>query len=416
MRYVTFLYLYVMQGVPAGFALTAMANYFTGKGLSSQSVGSFVAIVGIPWVLQFFWGPIIDRYQYSVIGHRKQWIVLTQLMALIASLGLLYINNPIGELTTVSAAFFIHSIFASVQDASVDALAISIVPENERGRVNAFMRGGFLAGIALGSAGLSLVLYHYGFHAAVLSQSALLFILTTFTFFTKLDPADRYLPNFRQRTSDKTNVKENPKLGWLFRQLFSGLMKKDNFNTFIVIATVYTCNGVFIRSFSFYLIHNLKWQYNDVSVLQGGWCTIATIAITVIGGIIADKLVPTILQLRVMIGIGLFLIILGLSHNLWLFKPYSGTGLILWNLADPMFSVAAMPILMSLCIQKVEGSQFTAYMALVNLCDVVGAYLSGWMMAITPAPTIGLICGVAVLFLGVWGYVRRKRELSIKPF
>ena len=31
LRYVTFFYLYVMQGVPAGFSSTALANYLTGK-------------------------------------------------------------------------------------------------------------------------------------------------------------------------------------------------------------------------------------------------------------------------------------------------------------------------------------------------------------------------------------------------
>jgi len=48
LRYFSFFYLYVMQGIPSGFALTAVSNYLTAKGLSSYSVGSFVAIVGLP--------------------------------------------------------------------------------------------------------------------------------------------------------------------------------------------------------------------------------------------------------------------------------------------------------------------------------------------------------------------------------
>ena len=45
LRFATFFYLYVMQGVPAGFATTALANYLAGQNLSSARVGEFGAIV-----------------------------------------------------------------------------------------------------------------------------------------------------------------------------------------------------------------------------------------------------------------------------------------------------------------------------------------------------------------------------------
>ena len=45
LRYATFFYLYIMQGIPAGFALTAIANYLIGKNISSEKVGTFIAFV-----------------------------------------------------------------------------------------------------------------------------------------------------------------------------------------------------------------------------------------------------------------------------------------------------------------------------------------------------------------------------------
>ena len=411
LRYFTFLYLYVMQGIPSGFALTAVANYLTGKGLSSQSVGTFVAIVGIPWIIQFIWGPIIDRYQFSVIGHRKQWIVLTQFMAFLASLSLLFITDPVKQLGFVSIAFFIHSNFASVQDASVDAMAISIVPDAERGRVNAFMRGGWLMGVALGAAGLSTILYTSGFFYAALTQSCLLFVFTLITYLIKLDKADSYIPAFNLRNKAKA-VKEkldNPQLKWLFKQLYIGITTPKSLRTFGVIALVYTCNSIFIRSYSYHLIHTLHWQYNAVSVLQGGWGTLATLLVTLGGGVLADRMGAPKLQTKVMLAICLFLIIFNCMGGLWLHKSLSASGLILWNFADPLFSVAAMPILMALCREKVEGSQFTAYMALVNFCDVMGAYLSGWAMTYVSAPVIGATCGGLILVVIIVRYFNRSK-------
>jgi PAT family beta-lactamase induction signal transducer AmpG len=194
LRYATFFYLYVMQGIPAGFALTAIANYLLGKQVASERVGGFIALVGLPWTFQFIWGPLIDRFQYSAMGHRKYWIVASQLAAVAASSALLIVRDPFLELPALSALFFIHSIFASIQVASVDAMAISIAPLNERGKLNGCMRGGFLLGIAFGAAALSYIMHTYGFRSAALLQTIILFLFTIVFFFTRLERGDVLVP------------------------------------------------------------------------------------------------------------------------------------------------------------------------------------------------------------------------------
>ena len=75
------------------------------------------------------------------------------------------------------------------------------------------------------------------------------------------------------------------------------------------------------------------------------------------------------------------------------------TGLVLISLADPLISLAAMPLLMAYCRPKIEGSQFTTYMALVNLCTVAASYLNGWLLQLTTAPIIGFGCGLVLVGL-----------------
>jgi PAT family beta-lactamase induction signal transducer AmpG len=210
LRYVAFFYLYVMQGLPAGFALTAVANYLIAEGASAAAVGSFVAVVGLPWAVQFVWGPVIDRFQHSALGRRKPWVVLSQTVAFLASLGILTISDPVGQLGALSLAFFVHSIFASIQDASVDAMAIGITPENERGRVNAFMRGGMLTGVGLGAALFAYLIRAYGFFPAALAQSLLLLLFTAFTFFLRERPGDALLPARRMHRETPVQPDEAP--------------------------------------------------------------------------------------------------------------------------------------------------------------------------------------------------------------
>ncbi|MEJ7740289.1 MAG: MFS transporter [Chitinophagaceae bacterium] len=413
LRYLTFFYLYIMQGIPAGFALTAIANYLSGKHVEPQRIGTFVAIVGLPWTIQFIWGPLIDRFQYSAIGHRKHWVVISQAVAVLASLGLLLVKDPLHQLSLLSGVFFLHSIFASVQDASVDAMAISIVPADQRGRLNGFMRGGFLLGMAFGSAGLSFVLHEYGFRSAALLQTCILLGCTMVTFFIKLDRGDPLLPSFRHQPKKTMAEASNPDLRELFKKIYAGITNKKSLRYFVIIALVYFCFSVFIRSYTYHLIHVLKWSDKSVSIMQGTWGSAITFVAIILGGIASDKMGARSLQVKIMWVAGLFLILLNLSFYLWRYHLFSSTGLILWSLADPLFSVAAFPILMALCAEQVEGSQFTTYMALINFCDVIGSYVTGYSLGVVSAPVLGFGCGVFVLLLLL--LLKRTSNYSLVP-
>ncbi|UOQ78424.1 MFS transporter [Hymenobacter sp. 5516J-16] len=406
LRYFTFFYLYVMQGIPAGFGLTAIVNYLTGRGLDATTVASFSAAIGLPWTLQFVWGPLIDKYQESVIGQRKQWVVLTQLVAALASLVLLLVRDPVAQLKLTMLAFVVHSVFASIQDASVDAIAIAVVPEAERGRANAFMRGGFLLGSALGAAGLSWMLHRYGFFSAALAQSVVLLALTVLTFFIRLERTDQLLPRFGSLPATARRNADNPPVGWLFRELYRAITEPRTLRLFGVIAVTYLCFGAFGWAYSYHLIHELHWADSDVSILQGSWGSAATLCLIVAGGILADRIGAARLQRRVMLVLGLFLLVFCSLSFLWHYEPVATLGLLVWNMADPSLSVAALPLLMALCRPRIEGSQFTTYMALVNLCGVSGSLLTGWALRIMSAPVLGLVCAVVVL--GLWLLQRRE--------
>lgn len=411
MRFSTFFYLYFMQGIPSGFALTGIANYLNGKQVSSAEIGTYVSIVGLPWVIQFMWGPIIDRYQYSVIGHRKQWVVLTQFAAFLASLFLLLISDPVTQLTLLGVVFFTHSLFASVQDASVDAMAIAVVPEEERGRVNAFMRGGLLTGISFGAAGLAFVMHEFNFKTAVWVQSGLLLLFTVITFFIKLHPDDPLLPSRKVRQANKI-LPENPELKTVFQDLWKSITSPANLFTFTIIIITYLCFSIFIRSLSFYLIQVLRWPDQEVSVLQGGWGSLVTLTVILTSGFFADKIGFRKLQLQVMGVLAVFLILFNLLWFWWDIRAFTISGLLFWNIADPLFSIAAFPILMTLCKEYTAGSQFTAYMAFINLSEVIGAYLSGWALLYVPAPVLGFSCGIVLLICGFKLYQNYKSTIS----
>lgn len=411
LRYTTFFYLYVMQGLPPGFSLTAMANYLAAEGKSPADIGAFVAVVGLPWTIQFVWGPLIDRFQGSAMGRRRPWVLGAQLLAFGASLGLLFVTDPTADLRLLSLAFLGHSLAASVQDAAVDAMAISTIPETERGRVNAFMRAGMLTGSGLGAILFATLLRQYDFHTAALTLSALLLAFTVVTFFIRERRTDVLWPGQRRAVSGETSPAGYPdrSFRWLFTELFRGLFAPVSLRLFGAIVLVYLSCSLFVRVYPVHLIQVLGWSDTEVSVLTGTFGTLLPLGVILAGGVAADRFGARRLLSLIMLGIAAYLLVFNGLSNFWENKNFGRGGLALWYLMDPLFSVAAMPVLMSICRRGVEGSQFTTYMALVNFSDVVGSYAAGQLQTVVPAPVVGLLAGGLVMVaLGVVRHALRS--------
>lgn len=404
LRYFAFFYLYVMQGLPSGFALTAFTNYMTAHQITPAVVGSFAAIVGLPWAFQFVWGPIIDRYQQSNMGRRKPWVLLGQTAAFVASLGLVFIKDPLHHIAAVSATFLFHSIFASMQDASVDALAISVTPPEERGRMNAFMRTGYLIGIGVGAAVLSSLLKNRGFHAAAFAQSTVLLIFMCFTFFLRERDGDALLPDLKRKINSTDN---SPMFSFkaLFFELSKGLFARKSVLLFTAILSVYLSISLFMRAYNFHIIRVLGWEDTSVSFMTGSYGMLVAGVIALSGGYLADRFGAHNLLLVVTALITIYLLFFNSISRYWVHPEVARAGLVSLYFMDPSLSICAMPVLMSVCRKNVEGSQFTTYMALVNFADIIGSYSSGHLLAIVPAPSIGLFAGV--LSLGALALVIR---------
>lgn len=397
LRNLFFAYSYFIQGLPAGFALTALVNYLTARSVSSDVVGSFIALIGLPWVFQFLWGPLVDKFSFASVKRRKKTIVCLQFLAAAASASLLLVRQPEHQVYLTAGVFLTHAFFASIQDAGIDALAIAIVPDDKRSRINAFMRGGFLLGVASGAGLLSIVMNQYDFGAAAATQTVILFLcacLTAFTPFGVSSVGDH--PGIRDLSLRK-----------IYATLIRTLLSKSSLGQFLPIVLIYLTLSLFIRSFNFYIIDVLHWTDVRLSVLQGFWTLPITITAILTAGFVADRLGHYRSLRYVLLACGLFLLIMSVG-TIWYNAPaFVGSGVVIWNLFDPLISVAAFPILMALCRVEIAGSQFTAYMATINLTDISGSFLAGQLLLFVPYQAIGLCC--VLMVTGIVLVLRRKR-------
>jgi PAT family beta-lactamase induction signal transducer AmpG len=187
-RFLAFGAMYVSEGIPYGFSSTAMVAFMRREGLALEQIGLFVGALFIPWAFKWAWAPLIDIVTMNRFGGRKAWIIGCTTM-MIVTLLLTAAVDFVSHFELLLMAVVLNNFFCATQDVAIDALAVSSLQEEERGRGNGFMFAGQYLGIALGGGGAIFVYGLWGFDVALVYISALLLASLAFVVVFIRDPA-----------------------------------------------------------------------------------------------------------------------------------------------------------------------------------------------------------------------------------
>ena len=148
LRIGSFTLFYVAQGLPIGLISIALPAWLAEQAVPASQIAYFVAISGLPWGFKLLAGPVMDRFAYLPMGRRRPWVIAAQggLLLSICLLGLM--PDPVENIVLLTWLAFIVNSFAAVQDVAVDGMAIDVLPEEEKGKANAFMAFGQVAGFS----------------------------------------------------------------------------------------------------------------------------------------------------------------------------------------------------------------------------------------------------------------------------
>ena len=188
LRMLTLCGLYVAQGVPWGFVTVTFASWLAKpeQGITAEQLGPILAVATLPWSFKFLWGPLMDRFTIRSMGRRRPWIIFAQSMAILILGSMVFIDDLPGLVWTeppndsgwmkvvfglvpgpLAALILFANVFVSLQDVAVDALAVDLLAENERGVANGLMYASSYLGTAIGGAGLGFIVSRYGIQAGL---------------------------------------------------------------------------------------------------------------------------------------------------------------------------------------------------------------------------------------------------------
>jgi MFS transporter, PAT family, beta-lactamase induction signal transducer AmpG len=152
-RFTAFFALYLTEGIPLGFTATAVATQMRRQGLGPAEIGAFVGSLYLPWAFKWAMGPFVDVLSSERWGRRRMWIVIAQVMMIATLMAALPVNFST-EVKLFTLLILLHNIFGATQDVAIDALAVNTLREDERGLANGLMFGGAYLGQTIGGAGV----------------------------------------------------------------------------------------------------------------------------------------------------------------------------------------------------------------------------------------------------------------------
>ena len=388
MRLVTLCAMYVAQGIPFGFLTITLVVYLADRGMAVETIASITALSGLPWAFKWVWGPLIDRFKFIPMGNRRPWILIAQSLMALTLLAMIAIPDMAGDVVILGRVFsgfsilcslvFINNVFASLQDVSVDALAVDLLEEKERGKANGFMYGSSYVGAFIGGACMGRFMAKYDLRAALIFQFCMLIAIMMLPLFMRERAGEKLLPWSKGKAGGQIAEKAKRSTMELLRNILKAFSLRSSIIAVILALCTYIASSVIYIAGTLYFIKELGWLKEEFTDAAGGWGVFAGAAGSLCGGFIADKLGAKKVLAAATILLGAAWIGFSFAEPLWQYRTqfvvpfFVLEALLLGVLAVSFFSLA-----MTVSWPKVAATQFTAYMACMNLSRTAGFKLAG---------------------------------------
>ncbi len=415
--------LYFGEGLPQGFVATAVALEFKRLGMAPEALGIFLATAMSPWAWKWLMGPIVDNVHLARFGRRAQWIVLAQ-VGMIVGLAVALVNFPRasadGELLGLglfTICLVIHNMCAATQDVAIDALAVSVLPESERGRANGVMFGAAQLGMATGGSGVVALKATFGFAgAALLVPAALIVILLTVVSKVREPPTER-------KSGEGVGAAVAEVADYLRTVLKVFFTTRRGFFGFVLALLPAGCLSLSL-TLSTVVAPTLGMRDDEIAAL--GLATSVVFALACLtGGVLSDRIgrrlalalmaggsaLPTAWMAWQMQSAGWLHAPAALADGTW---PRAEAMISAWQLASLSFAVfygmmygVRSALYMDIAEPRIAATQFTASMALLNLVTMYSYWWQGkaltavekggWGLTVPQALQVDV--GIGLLFL-----------------
>jgi PAT family beta-lactamase induction signal transducer AmpG len=308
-----------------------------------------LAYAELPYTLKMAWAPALDRWPLPWPDRRRGWLLLVQLtlVAVIGAMALLRPNQASpASLAAVGAMALLLAVVSATQDILVDAYRTDLLPQEERGAGAAAANLGYRAAMLAIGAGGFILAGRQGWPHAFAASAVLMALVLPFTLTAPtLEPLVHKVTSLRQAVV-------GPAREFLSR---TGAPRAA---MLLALILLYRWPDGLLNVMAVPFLIKQGFSPEVVGSVLAGWGIVATIAGTILGGLLFGRL--------------------GLNRSLWVFAIVGALGnLSYWalatfkggmpgllaavgleNLGGGMVGAAFVALLMSLCNPRFSATQY----------------------------------------------------------
>jgi len=380
-RVLTLCALYVAQGIPWGFITVTFVTYLAVEGVAAGQLAFLLTLGTLPWSVKFLWGPIIDRYQFPEMGKRRPWILIAQSGMIVVLSSMLFIPNMSSNVTIVGIMFLVYNIFTALQDVSTDALAVDVLEPHEFEKVNSYMFTSKAVGGIIGGAGLGTIIGFVGIKGAIVLQIPILVVIMLVPLFMTERPGEKLYP---WSESSKRDVGEPIVEQKNFKEIFSNIKIAFSFRSAqlgVLLSLIISLSYFLIPILPLLFVRELGWTEEQFNATKGGIILVVTMLGYVVGGQLGKQFGGKAIIIYAAFTTALITTFWGMNESLWSNGLFMMTVWSLQTFVWAMVSINIYSLMMRITWTEVGGTQFTGYMAMMNLSAIIGYQLTAPLAA-----------------------------------
>ncbi|MBO9327901.1 muropeptide transporter AmpG [Achromobacter sp. HZ01] len=347
------------SGLPLALTSGTLQAWATVEGVPLQQIG-FLTLVGTAYTLKFLWAPFVDRYVPPLLGRRRGWMLVTQLLlaAAIMAMGAL---SPSSALQPLALLAVLVAFLSATQDIAFDAYCTDVLRKEERGAGAAIKVMGYRLAMIV-SGGLALILADqwigWGYTYMLMGGLMLLCALATL-----------WAPEPEHVATAPRSLREA--VGEPLREFFT----RRGALAVLLLIVLYKLGDAFAGALSTtFLIRGAGFSPTEVGTVN----KVLGLAATIVGALAGGSLMSRWGLYRSLMAFGLLQAVSNLAYWMIAVSPKSiwlmATAVGIENLCGGLGTASFVGLLMALCRQRFSATQF----ALLSALSAVGrTYLAG---------------------------------------
>lgn len=374
-RILTLCALYVAQGIPWGFITVTFVTFLADEGVSAGQIAMLLTLGTLPWSLKFLWGPVIDRYQRPQYGRRRPWILIAQTGMIIMLIGMLFVPDPAVNVEWMAWMFLVYNIFTALQDVSTDALAVDVLPPHEVERVNSYMFTAKSAGGIIGGAGLGTIIGITGIKGALLLQVPILIVIMLVPLFMTERPGEKRFPWDEGGEVEVVEEAPNGDFATILANVKTAMSLRSA-QLGIAVSITKSLAFFLIPILPLLFIRELGWSVERFNATKGGIILLVSMLGYLAGGQLGKMYGGKTVIIWSAVATATVSVLWGLSSDWW-GNTYFLMGI--WCVHTFVFHMVAIntySLMMRVTWGEVGGTQYTGYMAMMNLSAIIGYQLT----------------------------------------